>query len=171
MSLPDPRRLPVRLRTMREEDLASVAAMNDAAVPAVNALGLDGLREHLPRCSAALVAHDASGVIGFLLALAPGADYASENYAWFSAHVPGSLYVDRIVVAPRAASRGVGRALYAAVTEQARALGLDRVTAEVNLEPPNPRSSAFHARLGFTPVGEQVTKGGTVRVELLALTL
>lgn len=162
---------PVRLRVMREGDLDAVTAMNDAAVPAVNALGLDGMREHLPRCSTALVAHDASGIIGFLMALAPGADYASENYRWFTTNVPGSLYVDRIVVTPSAKARGVGRALYAAVTEHARVLGLSRVTAEVNLDPPNPGSSAFHSRLGFTRVGEQATKGGAVRVELLSLSL
>ncbi|RHA43794.1 GNAT family N-acetyltransferase [Cellulomonas rhizosphaerae] len=162
---------PVRLRVMRESDLEAVAAMNDAAAPAVNVLGTDGLAEHLPRCSAALVAHDASGIIGFLMAVSPGSEYASENYRWFSTNVPGSLYVDRIVVTPSAKARGVGRALYAAASEQARVLGLSRITAEVNLDPPNPGSSAFHARLGFTRVGEQVTKGGSVRVELLALTV
>ncbi|MEN0129750.1 MAG: GNAT family N-acetyltransferase [Brevundimonas sp.] len=162
---------PVRLRAMRESDLEAVAAMNDAAVPAVNALGLDGMSEHLPRCTTALVAHDASGVIGFIMALAPGADYASENYRWFAQHVPDSLYVDRIVVTPSAKARGVGRALYAAVSEHARVLGLPHVTAEINIDPPNPGSSAFHARLGFSAVGEQVTKGGTVRVEMVKLAL
>ena len=52
--------------------------------------------------------------------------------------------------------------------DRARALGLGEVTCEVNLEPPNPASLAFHARLGFRQVGEQVTKGGSVRVALLA---
>lgn len=41
------------------------------------------------------------------------------------------------------------------------------LTCEVNLEPPNPHSLAFHHRLGFTQVGEQVTTRGTVRVALL----
>jgi len=150
-------------------DLAALAVLNEAAVPAVNSLGLDGLTAHVPRCDVAVVIDDdARNPVGFLLALAPGADYESENFRWFSANRPGSLYVDRIVVAPAAHGRGLGRELYSAVTARAAELGLAEITCEVNLEPPNPGSLAFHARIGFTQVGEQVTKGGTVRVALLA---
>jgi len=157
-----------RLRAVDAADVPTLAALNDAAVPAVNALGTDGLAAHVPECDLALVAAGEDGPLGFLLALAPGSGYASENYRWFSEHVPGSLYVDRVVVAPDAHGQGVGRLLYEAVDARARELGLGRVTCEVNLDPPNPGSLAFHARLGFEQVGELVTKGGTVRVALLA---
>lgn len=156
------------LRPVTAADLVALAGLNDAAAPAVNALGLDGLTAHVPVCELALVAESDGELLGFLLAVAPGAEYASENYRWFSAHVPGSLYVDRIVVAPTAHGRGVGRALYEAVDGRARELGLDVVTCEVNLEPPNPQSLAFHERLGFRRLGEQATKGGAVVVALLA---
>ena len=155
------------LRPATAGDVGPLAALNDAAAPAVNALGADGLAAHLPACDVALVAEDDGAVVGFVLALAPGSDYASENYAWFSARRPGSLYVDRVVVAPAASGRGVGRTLYDAVVARAAELGLRTVTCEVNLDPPNPESLAFHARMGFERVGEQVTKGGTVRVALL----
>lgn len=156
-------------RPIRGTDLPALAALNDAAVPAVNALGLDGLTAHLPRCAVAVVIDDdAGGAAAFLLALAPGSDYDSENYRWFGSHRPGSLYVDRLVVAPAARGRGLGRLLYTAVTVRAGELALAEITCEVNLEPPNPESFAFHTRLGFTQVGEQVTKGGAVRVALLA---
>jgi hypothetical protein len=159
----------LRLRAITPDDVPALAALNDAAVPAVNALGTDGLAAHVPACDVALVVPDDDDApLAFLLAVAPGADYASENYRWFSAHRPGSLYVDRIVVAPHAHGRGLGRLLYDAVVDRARALGLGEVTCEVNLEPPNPDSLAFHDRLGFAQVGEQVTKGGSVRVALLA---
>ena len=154
------------LRPITEADLPALAALNDAAVPAVNRLGEDGLRLHVPRCEVAVCADTREA---FVLALAPGADYPSENYRWFSEHRPGSLYVDRIVVDPAAHGRGTGRALYDVVVARARQLGLREVTCEVNLEPPNPGSLAFHTRLGFTQVGEQVTKGGSVRVALLAM--
>lgn len=157
------------IRTVRTDDLPVLAALNDAAVPAVNALGLDGLAAHVARCDTALVAADGTDApLAFLLALAPGAPYPSENYGWFSLHRPGSLYVDRVVVAPHAHGRGLGRSLYGAVLERAAALGLAEVTCEVNLEPPNPESLAFHRRLGFRRVGEQSTSGGSVRVALLA---
>lgn len=158
-----------RLRAVDAADVPTLAALNDAAVPAVNALGTDGLAAHVRECDLALVAAgDDDGTLGFLLALAPGSGYASENYLWFSEHVPGSLYVDRVVVSPDAHGQGVGRLLYEAVDARARELGLGQVTCEVNLDPPNPGSLAFHTRLGFEQVGEQVTKGGTVRVALLA---
>ena len=157
------------IRTIRTDDLPALAVLNDAAVPAVNPLGLDGLAAHLPRCDTALVVPDETDApLGFLLALAPGAPYASENYRWFSLHRPGSLYVDRIVVAPGAHGQGLGRSLYDAVLRRAAALGLGEVTCEVNLAPPNPESLAFHHRLGFRQVGEQSTYGGSVRVALLA---
>jgi predicted GNAT superfamily acetyltransferase len=156
-------------RPLTPADVPALAELNDAAVPAVNELGADGLAAHVPGCDVALVVPDDDGApVAFVLAVAPGADYASENYRWFSAHRPGSLYVDRIVVAPHAHGRGLGRALYAAVAERARDLGLTEITCEVNLDPPNPQSLAFHARLGFAQVGELETKGGSVRVALLA---
>lgn len=159
----------LRPRPVTADDVPALAALNDAAVPAVNALGADGLAAHLPHCELALVVTDEDGApLAFVLAVTPGAPYASENYRWFTEHRPGSLYVDRIVVAPHAHGRGLGRLLYGAVLDRARALGIDEVTCEVNLEPPNPQSLAFHARLGFVAVGEQVTKGGSVRVALLA---
>ncbi|MEZ0449756.1 GNAT family N-acetyltransferase [Cellulomonas sp. ICMP 17802] len=156
------------VRPLTADDLPSLAALNDAAVPAVNALGLDGLTAHVPVCDLALVAERDGEPAGFVLALAPGAGYASENYRWFSEHVPGSLYVDRIVVAPGAHGLGIGRLLYAAVDARARELGLGVVTCEVNLRPPNPQSLAFHERLGFHRLGEQATKGGSVVVALLS---
>ena len=156
------------IRSLHPDDVPLLAALNDAAGPAVNTLGTDGLAAHAPRCTVALVADDGDGPLGFLLGLAPGADYASENYRWFSAHRPGSLYVDRVVVAPPAHGRGLGQALYAATAHHAVGLGLTEVTCEVNLDPPNPASLAFHRRLGFVQVGTQRTSGGTVEVALLA---
>jgi uncharacterized protein len=160
---------PITARPITAEDVPALAALNDAAVPAVNRLGRDGLAAHVPRCTVAVTVPDDDGdPLAFVLGLAPGTDYDSENYRWFSAHRPGSLYVDRIVVAPHAHGRGLGRLLYAVVERTARSLGLREITCEVNLDPPNPGSLAFHSRLGFTAVGEQVTKGGAVRVALLA---
>jgi uncharacterized protein len=156
------------IRALHEDDLPALADLNDAAVPAVSRLGLAGLTAHVPRCAVRLVADEGAGPVALLLALAPGADYGSENYQWFSDHRPGSMYVDRIVVAPDAHGRGLGRALYAATARQALEAGLPEVTCEVNLEPPNPQSLAFHRRLGFEQVGTQWTTGGTVQVALLA---
>ncbi len=58
----------------------------------------------------------------------------------------------------------MGRALYERMFADARVAGFERVVAEVNAVPPNPTSLAFHERLGFAVIGEQVFDGGkTVR--------
>ena len=68
----------------------------------------------------------------------------------------------------RLAGTIVGRALYEAAFERAASAGAVEVTCEVNVEPPNPDSQAFHARLGFVEVGRQWTYDDTVQVQLLA---
>lgn len=106
--------------------------------------------------------------IAFLIGMFPGASYESENYRYFEAGGSDSLYVDRIVVAESVRGSGIGRLLYEAVFMLAREQSRSEITCEVNLDPPNPESLAFHARFGFTRVGEQSTKGGAVTVALLA---
>ncbi|MDW6022095.1 GNAT family N-acetyltransferase [Mesorhizobium sp. BAC0120] len=101
----------------------------------------------------------------FLIAFDQGADYWSPNYQWFRSRYPRFVYVDRVVVAPAARGRGLARRLYEHLFEKARAAGHSLVTCEVNAEPPNPASDAFHAALGFDPVGSAAIDGGkkTVR--------
>ena len=155
------------LRPYRDDDLTALTAINDAAYPAVPITPESELAE-LAAMSTVRVVVDDDGVAGFVFGMPPGLDYASENYRWFSARYTEFVYVDRIVVAERLRSQGIGPQLYAAVFDQARAVGADVVLCEVNVEPPNPRSLAFHARLGFVEVGRQATKGGAVVVALLA---
>jgi predicted GNAT superfamily acetyltransferase len=162
---PDP--VPAVLRPYAAADLAAVVAVNDGAYPAVPITPAEELAELIALSRLALVVDDGA-VAGFLVALAPGAAYASENYAWFSARSSDFLYVDRIVLAPRLQGQGIGPRLYAAVEDAARADGATEITCEVNLRPPNPGSLAFHTRLGFAEVGRQETKGGATEVALLA---
>jgi predicted GNAT superfamily acetyltransferase len=159
--------VPVDIRPYTPADLEAVVVINDGAHPAVPITPAGEIAELVASSRLALVVDDGE-VAGFLIALAAGQDYASENYAWFSARSDDFLYVDRIVLAPRLQGQGVGPRLYAAVEDAARADGATEITCEVNVRPPNPGSLAFHARLGFVEVGRQQTKGGTTEVALLA---
>ena len=131
---PRPRRGGLRRRLLRHltpasgvADVATCAALadlNDAAVPAVNALGLDGLHRARPGVRRSRSSpRSTARPLGFVLALAPGADYASEHYRWFSTHVPGSRTSTGSWSTPDAHGRGVGRALYAAVDDRAPRAG------------------------------------------------
>jgi len=99
-------------------------------------------------------------VDALLLAFAPGATYDSANYRWFMERYASFVYVDRVVVAAEARGRGLAKRLYAHLFDAARDAGHERIVCEVNSDPPNPASDAFHAALGFAPVGEALLGNG-----------
>jgi len=159
------------LRAIETADLRPVAALNDREVPRVGPLGVHGLRDQLPRCDLALVAAEGEAIVGFVLALAPGADYPSMNYRWFEQRGTDHLYVDRVVVAAAHRQRGIAGMLYDAVEARARETSRAEVGCEVNIRPPNPTSMTFHLGRGFVEVGRQDTTGGALTVAMLALPL
>lgn len=161
---------PITVTAGRSSDYPAILALNDDAVPHVNAIGLEKLtrlHDQSLYLGVARGGEQADVVAGFLLALREGSDYDSENYGYFSRRYPRFAYVDRIVVSAEFRRAGVGRALY---DDLARHLPGDCpvLTCEVNLRPANAESLAFHRKLGFEPVGEQETGGGAKRVCLLA---
>lgn len=100
----------------------------------------------------------------YLIAFAPGAAYESPNFHWLCAREQGFVYVDRIVVAAAMRGRGLARALYQDLFALARAADARSVVCEVNFDPPNPGSDAFHARMDFTEIGRAtLVNGKTVR--------
>jgi predicted GNAT superfamily acetyltransferase len=110
-------------------------------------------------------------VDAFLLAFDQDADYDSPNFLWFRTRYPRFVYVDRIVVARRARGRGHARRLYDDLFQHARRAGHQRIVCEVNREPPNPASDAFHAALGFSEVGGAAIHGGAKTVRYLTRVL
>jgi uncharacterized protein len=98
-----------------------------------------------------------------LLTFDQTADYDSPNFLWFREHYDRFVYVDRVVTTASARGKGYARALYTDLFQRAKAAGHSRVVCEVNFDPPNPVSDAFHAALGFVEVGRASVpvRGGT----------
>jgi len=96
----------------------------------------------------------------FIMTFDQEANYDSPNFIWFRERYERFIYVDRVVVAAHARGRGHARRLYQDLFEHAERAGHTLVTCEVNTDPPNPASDAFHAALGFTEVGDAVIHGG-----------
>lgn len=156
----------MRLRDLTPLDVPELLALNNAATPAVPTATEQELAALLEESTFGFAAADDEGVLGFVIGFAPGTDYASPNYRYFEERGTDHLYVDRIVVAETARGMRLGQALYERVVALAVREGRDEVTCEVNLDPPNPGSLAFHDRMGFRKVGEQET--GYATVALLA---
>lgn len=157
------------LRDYEPADLGAIHAINEACVPAVGTETPDDLARIAGQSVIALVASVDDEIAGFCLVLAPGADYDSMNYAWFSARYADFVYLDRVAIASPFQRRGIGHAMYAEVERRAPAVWptATHFTLEVNLRPRNDQSLAFHAQLGFEEVGQQETDYGAL-VSLMA---
>jgi hypothetical protein len=159
------------LLTISARDVAPAAPLASALLALNNehALELSWLTpERLMHLAAqAFDAKRIGEVDAFLFAFDQSADYDSPNFVFFRDRYPRFVYVDRIVVASSARGRGLARRLYRDLFAQAARAGHDCVVCEVNSEPPNPASDAFHAALGFSAVGSASIHGGSKTVRYL----
>jgi len=95
------------LRELSESDLEDVVEINNAGYPAVPLVTLEEIRSLYELSSYRMAAlNDKGEIVGFALAMNPGADYDSENYVFFEGRYENHLYIDRVVFADSA--RGVG---------------------------------------------------------------
>jgi predicted GNAT superfamily acetyltransferase len=105
-------------------------------------------------------------IAAFLLGFRKGADYDSPNFQWFEQQGGDFVYIDRIVVDERFRGRRLGDLLYSDIEAYAHKVGAPRLTAEIDVEPPNPLSLKFHDRWGFKEIGQQAPYDGTKVVSL-----
>ncbi|RWC48172.1 MAG: GNAT family N-acetyltransferase [Mesorhizobium sp.] len=104
----------------------------------------------------------------FIMTFDQDARYDSPNFLWFRKRYKRFVYVDRVVVAAQARGRGHARRLYQDLFGHVERAGHMLVTCEVNTDPPNPASDAFHAALGFAEAGDAVIHGGKKAVRYYA---
>lgn len=88
--------------------------------------------------------------------------YESPNFLWMRSRFDSFVYIDRIIVSPEVRGQKVGRNLYECAFAHAERSGRSRVTCEVNVEPPNPASEAFHAALGFREIEQASNTPGKI---------
>ena len=142
---------PPALRPIGDADLPAVLALNHRFVEWLSPLDVERLAWIIGLADRAEVLDVDDEVGGFVVTMRPGSDYDSENYRWFAEHYgPDFYYLDRIVVAEHLRRRGLARFVYDAVEQAAREYG--RMTLEVNVDPPNEGSLAFHTGRGYREV-------------------
>jgi predicted GNAT superfamily acetyltransferase len=149
------------LRPITPADHPRVLAWNHEHVELLSEMDEDRLVTLLGWTDLGSVVVDGGRDVGFVLTFPSGTAYDSENYRWFSARYPAFYYLDRVVVDPAVRRTGVGNRLYDEIEERARALA-PVMCLEVNLDPPNEPSLAFHRRRGFFEVGQDLYDGHLV---------
>lgn len=150
-----------RLRPITPDDVPTILDLNERDVhllAPMDAARLEQLRGLAERADVI----DVEGqVAGFVLTFGPGSDYDSENYRWHAERFGDRFaYLDRIVIATPFRRRGLGRFVYDELESAAMPHG--RMTLEVNVDPPNEGSLAFHAGRGYVEVGRLGDPGHVV---------
>ena len=152
---------------MTDDDVPTVLRLNADHVELLSPLDSDRLALLRTWASRADVIECDAETAGFVLVFGPGTDYDSENYRWFTERFGDRFdYLDRIVIDDRFRRRGLASAVYDEVEAAASPRG--RLVLEVNVDPPNEPSLAFHRGRGFVEVGRLGPEGH--RVSLMART-
>ena len=148
------------LRPITDADAEEVLRLNEDHVDLLSPLDaarLAQLRGWAARAD--LIVCDGQ-TAGFVLVFGHGTGYDSDNYRWFHDRFEQFDYLDRIVIADRFRRRGLASAVYDEVEAAATPTG--RLTLEVNVDPPNQPSLAFHEGRGYRELGRRGASGHLV---------
>lgn len=156
----------IAIRAINDIDMPRVLELNEANVPAVGSLDIERLAAIVAESPIALVVEVDDTIVGFCLVLGADASYDSVNYRWFGERYDDQMYLDRVAFDAEYQGRGLGTLVYAEIDRLLSSFeGVKRLTLEINVEPPNEQSLAFHLRRGFVEVGQQDTPYG-IRVSM-----
>ena len=157
------------LRPINDADLPAVLALNHRFVEWLSPLDVERLAWIIGLADRAEVLELDDEVAGFVVTFRPGSAYDSENYRWYAQRFGADFYyLDRIVVSEHLRRRGLARFVYDAMEAVARDYG--RMALEVNVDPPNEGSLAFHAARGYVEVGRLGEPGHIVALLVKELT-
>jgi predicted GNAT superfamily acetyltransferase len=150
------------VRRLTSLDPSSALILNNAHAKETSELDLAGMIAliHIARYARGID----GGATALLIALDQTAPYVNPNFAWFKARLESFVYIDRVIVAASARGKGLARLLYEDLFTFARQAGQTRAVCEVNLDPPNSASDAFHANMGFLEIGQAAIHSGVKTV-------
>lgn len=152
----------LHIRPAQPTDAAAILQINAQNVARLSPMDAPRLQGLAAMAAQLLVLDDASEtrIQGFCLGLTDGQNYDSSHYRWFAARLKHFLYIDRIALSVNCRGQGWGRRIYERLAREAQAAGLLWLAAEVDSQPRNEASLAFHQTLGFREVGERLGDSG-----------
>lgn len=155
----------MKTRPLVDADVDAVLELNKESVLALSPMDATALVGYRALSAHAVVCEIDGTVAAFALAYPPGTAYRSINYRWHSERFDDFLYLDRIAVATAYRRRGIASRLYDEL--ETEAAHHTRMVCEVNSDPPNRESLAFHAARGYREVGhlDQADGHQTVMLE------
>jgi predicted GNAT superfamily acetyltransferase len=148
-----------RLRPIQPEDHAAVVALNDEHVELTAPMDEDQLADFVAAAEHADVIDVDGQLAGFVITFAAGAAYDGTHFGWFAERYPDYCYLDRIVIHEDFQRRGLGTFAY---DELEGSCGKPVLALEVNIDPPNEPSLAFHRARGYAEVGQSDASGHLV---------
>lgn len=147
------------LRPISTADHAEVLSLNERHVELLSPLDQARLLELQSAAHRASVLECDGRFAGFVITFAAGSAYDGENFAWFGERYEDFCYLDRVVVHEDFLRRGLASAAY---DELESGCGRPVFTLEVNVDPPNEPSLAFHRARGYVEVGRRMSDGHLV---------
>ena len=147
------------LRPITPADHDDVVALNERFVHLTAPMDHARLAELVAASDRAAVIDVDGAFAGFVITFAAGAAYDGAHFAWFAERYDDYCYLDRIVIHEDFQRRGLGTFVY---DEIEGSCGRPVLTLEVNIDPPNEPSLAFHRARGFVEVGQSDASGHLV---------
>jgi predicted GNAT superfamily acetyltransferase len=155
-----------RLRPITVADHEAVVALNERNVDLTAPMDEARLVELAAAAEHADVIDVDDEFAGFVITFATGAAYDGAHFTWFAERYEDFCYLDRIVIHESFRRRGLGTFVY---DELEGSCGRPVFALEVNIDPPNEPSLAFHRGRGFTEVGQSDASGHLVSLLTLRL--
>jgi predicted GNAT superfamily acetyltransferase len=154
------------LRPITPTDHADVLALNESNLALLSPMDEDRLIALQAVAEAAHVIEVDGAFAGFVITFATGSAYDGENFAWFTERYDDFCYLDRVVIHADFRRRGLASRVY---DELEPSCGRPLFALEVNLDPPNEASLAFHRARGYAEVGQRLSGGHLVSLLTLPL--
>lgn len=150
------------IRTLCSSDCEEVLRINSESLPGVARLDSTELERLLAMPNEHIAMEGPSGgLVGYILAFRSEAPYDGEEFLTFvKSRSRPFIYIDQIAVDRSMRRMGRASILYKAMEAQVRSKSITDLCCEVNLNPPNLVSLAFHRDTGFTQTSVLDTKDG-----------
>ena len=151
-------------RSLSAADFQAVVRINVQGLPGVAALEESELARLMTMPNHHLVVESANSlIVGYALAFDRGAPYDGEEFQAFKQKLAEPfIYIDQVATLREVRRTGIGATIYEAIENKAKLSDALLLCCEVNINPLNPESMAFHQNRGFRQLESMATEDGRV---------